>query len=360
MCIRDRAGIVGTVTLLMGASGVFGQLKDALNTIWEVKAKPGQGVMKFVRERILSFGMVLVIGFLLLLSLLLTTMLSGFSKYVGSALPFSAAVTAVFGFVVSFAVITLLFASIFKLLPDAKVKWRDVWVGAIATALLFEIGKFLLGLYLGRESTASPYGAAASVVLLLLWVYYGSLILFFGAEFTQVYARTMGEKIQPSANAEAVTEEARAQQGLGVTPEKGRRQGLGEAGSKESGPLKESPLAVLGRSAEEGAEIDPSEGPDTFVENNATALVFASIGGGFLLGMLLRKNPEHDLSPGEHLKEGSRGLALATAAAAAALAGKAVSKGRKLIKSTDLKKRAKQFATAVGKRAEDVRQKVGA
>lgn len=350
------AGTVGAITLLMGASGVFGQLKDALNTIWEVKAKPGQGIMKFVRERILSFGMVLVIGFLLLLSLFLTTVLSGISKYVGSALPFSEALTAVIGFSVSFGVITVLFASIFKFLPDAKVKWRDVWIGAIATALLFEIGKILLGLYLGRESTASPYGAAASVVLLLLWVYYGSLILFFGAEFTQVYARTMGEKIEPNANAELVTEEARKQQGL--TRDQSALRRSGEQLLEEHAPRKESPHDILGLFTDD-RDFPEHSLPDSVVRSNAVSLLFASIGGGFLLGMLMRRKGEGNLSPREHLQEGSRGLALAAGTAAAALAANAFSKTRKMIASTKLKRRGEEFATAATALADSVKRKLG-
>jgi membrane protein len=208
------AGIAGAVTILVGASGVFGELKDALNTIWEVRLKPGQGIMRLVRDRLWSFGMVLVIGFLLLISLLLTTGLAALAKYFGTAFPVSAELIWVCGFILSFAVITVLFAAIFKILPDAKVHWREVWIGAVVTAFLFEIGKYLLGFYLGRASTASAYGAAASVVLVLLWIYYASLILLFGAEFTQVYARACGSRIEPSANAERMLPEQRAQEGM--------------------------------------------------------------------------------------------------------------------------------------------------
>jgi membrane protein len=197
------AGVLGIVALLLGASGVFGQLKDALNTIWEVRKKPGQAISGFIRERLLSFGMVLVIGFLLLVSLLLTAAVSGLTEYFGSGL--AGPVLTGLSSLVSFAVVTLLFAAIFKVLPDAKVQWRDVWMGAVVTGLLFEIGKSLLALYLGHQSTSSAYGAATSVVLVLLWVYYASLILFFGAEFTQVYARAHGARIEPNENAEPVT-----------------------------------------------------------------------------------------------------------------------------------------------------------
>ena len=206
--------VSGFVVLMLGASGVFGQLKDALNTIWEVKSQASGGIMSFVRERLLNFGMVLVIGFLLLTSLLLTTAIAVLNKYLGSFLGVPEAIWAVVAFVVSLALVTVLFAVIFKVLPDAKVRWRNVWVGAFVTAVLFEIGKFGLGFYLGRESTASSYGAAASVVLLLLWVYYAACILLFGAEFTQVYARATGHLIEPAANAVPVTAEKRAQEGL--------------------------------------------------------------------------------------------------------------------------------------------------
>ncbi|HEX8372054.1 MAG TPA: YihY/virulence factor BrkB family protein, partial [Chthoniobacterales bacterium] len=206
--------IVGFLTLLVGASGVFGQLKDALNTIWEVKAKSGGGVMGFLKERLLNFGMVLVIGFLLLTSLLLTTAIAAMNKFLGDAFGLPSFIWGIISFIISFGLVTVLFAVIFKMLPDAKIRWRNVWIGAAVTSGLFELGKFGLSFYLGSESTASSYGAAASVILLLLWVYYTSCILFLGAEFTQVYAKATGHVIEPSDNAEPVTAEARAQQGL--------------------------------------------------------------------------------------------------------------------------------------------------
>lgn len=189
------SAVIGFATLLLGASGVFGQLKDALNTIWEVKAKPSSGILSFLRNRLLNFGMVLVIGFLLLTSLLLSTALAAATKYLGEMAQIQAALGAVLGSAVSIGLATVLFALIFKVLPDVKILWKDVWHGAFVTAVLFEIGKFALGFYLGRESTASSFGAAGSVVLLLLWVYYASCILLFGAEFTQVYAKAAGRDI---------------------------------------------------------------------------------------------------------------------------------------------------------------------
>ena len=206
--------IVGVVTLLVGAAGVFGQLKDALNTVWEVKSKGVSGVWGFIREHLWNFGMVLVIGFLLLTSLLLTTALTSFNQYFESVSAVPPFVGGLLAFAVSFGVVTTLFAFIFKVLPDAQIKWGHVWVGAIVTALLFELGKFGLSYYLGRASTASSFGAAGSVVLILLWVYYASCILLFGAEFTQIYARERDEEVPPAVGAVPVTAESRAQQGL--------------------------------------------------------------------------------------------------------------------------------------------------
>lgn len=207
--------ILGFGLLLVGASGVFAQLKDALNTIWEVKVKPGSsGVKTFLRQRLLNFGMVLVIGFLLLTSLLLTTALAAFNGYLDRIFALPPAIWGIAAFLVSFGVVTLLFAFIFKVLPDAQIEWRHVWIGAAVTAALFEVGKFGLSWYLGRESTASSFGAAGAVVLLLLWVYYASCILFFGAEFTQVYAREYGQVVAPAENAEPVSATQRQEEGM--------------------------------------------------------------------------------------------------------------------------------------------------
>jgi membrane protein len=208
------ATVLGIALLLLGASGVFGQLQDALNTIWEVKAKPGQGLWGFVRNRFLSMAMVLGTGFLLLISLVLTTALTALSGYAAGIMSISEVLMHILNFALSFVVVTVLFAMIFKFLPDVRIMWRDVWVGSVGTALLFTGGKYVLGLYLGRESVASAYGAAGSVVLILLWVYYSSLILFFGAEFTQVYAKRAGARIVPTKNAVPIREGEREEQGI--------------------------------------------------------------------------------------------------------------------------------------------------
>lgn len=195
------ATVIGLVTLLFGASGVFGQLQASLNLIWNVEAKPGRGIKGVVINRILSFGFTLTVGFLLLVSLLLTASLAFVTKWMGSLAPGIGFIGPIFDIALSLSVITLLFALIFKFLPDAKINWHDVWIGAFITALLFTLGKFGLGFYLGRSSVTSSYGAAGSLIVLLLWVYYSAQILFFGAEFTQVYANRFGSRVQPSDNA---------------------------------------------------------------------------------------------------------------------------------------------------------------
>jgi membrane protein len=195
------ATITGVIILLFGASGVFGQLQVALNTIWEVKPKPGNGIKSFLQSRFLSFGMVLVIGFLLLVSLVLSAVLAAIASYFGSLVPGLVIVGQVVNFIISFGVITVLIAAIYKFLPDVNIPWTNLWIGAGVTALLFNLGKFLLGLYLGSSSVGSAYGAAGSLVVLLIWVFYSAQILLFGAEFTQVYSKYRGLPIEPSKHA---------------------------------------------------------------------------------------------------------------------------------------------------------------
>lgn len=195
------ATIFGIALALFGASGVFGQLQDALNTIWGVKAKPGEGMMSFLRARFVSFAMLGGVFFLLLVSLTIEALLKSFSHYVQSHLPGGMAIAISVYLVFDFAVVVLLFAMIFKFLPDAEIQWRDVWIGAIMTAIFFGIGKWALGLYLGSGAAASAYGAASSLITLLLWIYYSSQILLFGAEFTQVYANWAGRRVAPSEHA---------------------------------------------------------------------------------------------------------------------------------------------------------------
>jgi membrane protein len=192
------ATVIGVALALFGASGVFGQLQDALNTIWGIKAKPARGIWGFLRSRFLSFAIVAGICFLLLVSLAIETLLKGFSHYVQSVLPGGIVIAVSVYLTFDFAVVVLLFAMIFKFLPDVEIQCRDVWIGAVMTAVLFGVGKWLLGFYLGSGAAGSAYGAASSLITLLLWVYYSSQILLFGAEFTQVYAARAGRELKPS------------------------------------------------------------------------------------------------------------------------------------------------------------------
>jgi membrane protein len=199
------AAIIAVATLFAGATGVFVELQDALNSVWGVRRVSGRGMRNFIKDRLLSFALIAGIGFLLLVSLILSAGLSALGSFMVGLLPAQETIWQAINFVVSFGVITLLFAMIFKVLPDVNIAWRDVWIGAIITALLFNSGKLLFGLYLGRSSVTSVYGAAGSLVVVLLWVYYSAQILFFGAKFTQVYSNRYGSRFEPMPGAEAVT-----------------------------------------------------------------------------------------------------------------------------------------------------------
>ena len=190
--------IIGIGTLLFGATGVFYQLKISLNEIWKIKPNPKASIWKIITDRAVSFAFILVIGFLLLVSFIVTAAISALNSYIRDVLPDVLLYVAyILDFVLSVGIISVLFALIFKYLPDAKIKWKTVWIGAILTAILFVIGKLLLGIYFGQADPGSTYGAAGSIVLILLWVSYSSLILFFGAEFTYIYAKRYGSGIEP-------------------------------------------------------------------------------------------------------------------------------------------------------------------
>ncbi len=187
------ATLIGVVTLILGASGVMIELKDGLNKTWGIKKRSGFGV--FIKDRLLSIAMVLAVGFLLLVSLALSAAIAALGGFLGGMVPLSELLLHVLNLFISFGAITLLFAAIFKSLPDAKIKWRDVWLGAALTSFLFAVGKFFLGLYIGRLIVGSSYGAAGSVLVMLLWIYYSAQILYFGAEFTKIYANHYGSGI---------------------------------------------------------------------------------------------------------------------------------------------------------------------
>jgi membrane protein len=199
------ATIIGIITLLFGALGVFNALHDSLNVIWDVEEEKTVGlwnnIRKVIMNRFLSFTMILGIGFMLLVSLVISASISALGTWIGGILPFHEVILQIINLVISIGVITVFFALIFKVLPDANIAWRDVWIGAFVTAALFSVGKTLIGLYLGSSAVASSFGAAGSLVILLLWIYYSAQILFFGAEFTQVYANNYGSKIVPEGQA---------------------------------------------------------------------------------------------------------------------------------------------------------------
>jgi membrane protein len=206
------ATVMGIGVLLFASTTVLAQLQYSLNRVWEVTPDPQLGGIKnFVVKRVLSLAMILAIAFLLLVSLVLTAALAAATRYLGAYFPdgWAGRVFAIGDFAISLGMITVLFAAIFQVLPDARIRWRDVWVGALLTALLFVLGKFLLGQYLGRSGIASAYGAASSLVLILLWVYYSALILLLGAEFTQAWCRRFGHRIVPEPGAVRAVEEHR-------------------------------------------------------------------------------------------------------------------------------------------------------
>jgi membrane protein len=208
---------VGLAVLIFGATGVFAQLQDALNTVWGVVPAPGFGkeaVLSFVRQRFVSFAMVLGICFLLMVSLVFSAGLTVLRNIIDQRYKTYAVTWEVAHTVIFFVIITLLFAMMYKVLPDAKVPWRDVWVGALLTAGLFTLGKYLIGLYLGNASIGQAYGGAGSIVVLLVWVYYSAQLVFLGAEFTYAYHKVRGDRVVPADHAVPVTAEARAEQGI--------------------------------------------------------------------------------------------------------------------------------------------------
>jgi len=192
--------IIGLAVLLFGASGVFGELQTSLNQMWEVMPKPNRGVLGFVKDRFFSFTMVMGVAFLLLVTLVVSAALATITEHFRDLVPY-APLWWVLNVAIGIGITTVLFALIYKVIPDVQIKWHDVWIGASATAVLFSVGRVALGWYVGRSATVSPFGAAGSLVALIVWVYYSAQILFFGAEFTQVFATRYGSRILPSSNA---------------------------------------------------------------------------------------------------------------------------------------------------------------
>lgn len=203
------ATVIAIVTVLVGATGVFNQLQDALNTIWEVAPKPGRGLKGMIQDRLISFLMILGIGLLLIATFILSASLAAIEGFLGDLVPDFFNLLQFGNAAISFGLTVLLFGMIYKVLPDVEISWRDVWVGATATAVLFTVGRYLIGLYLTRSSVSSAYGAAGSLVIILVWVYYSTQVILLGAEFTQVYARKRGSRILPAKNAVRVVRKTR-------------------------------------------------------------------------------------------------------------------------------------------------------
>jgi membrane protein len=207
---HPRGGAIGAalglVVLIVGATGVVGELQDALNTIWKLVPKPNRGLWGLVRTRLVSVAMILALGFLLLVSLVVSAALSALSGWLRFWLGNVVVVGWLVDGVIALAVIATLIALVYKILPDARVRWRDVWVGALATAVLFLIGKYLIGLYVGKASVASAFGAAGSLAVLLVWIYYSAQIVLLGAEFTRLYANRYGAKVRPNAESRPARE----------------------------------------------------------------------------------------------------------------------------------------------------------
>lgn len=203
---NDRGGgilstIIGALTLIVGATGVLIELQDALNTVWKVVPKPGRGIKGIIRDRMLSFGIVLGFGFLLIVSLVLSAAVSMLDSWIGGLIPGWVIAGYVFSYGISLGLVAAVLAAIFKILPDVKIAWRDVWVGALVTSVLFHVGKFGISLYIGKASVGSAFGAAGSLAVLLVWIYYSSQIVLFGAEFTRVYANEYGSHVVAADNA---------------------------------------------------------------------------------------------------------------------------------------------------------------
>lgn len=192
------AAIIGGITLLVAATTVFAEIQESINMIWGLKPKPKRGWVKMLLNRVLSFSVIISLGFLLLVSLSITTLIDGFSASLRAHFPdVTVVVFYVVNLLITLIVITMIFAVIFKILPDAKIKWKDIMAGAITTAVLFMLGKFAISFYISKSNVGSTYGAAGSLVILLLWVYYSAIILYFGAEFTKAFALKYGSEIHP-------------------------------------------------------------------------------------------------------------------------------------------------------------------
>lgn len=206
----NTAVVIGAVTLIIGATSVFGEIQDSINIIWKLKAKPKRGWVKLIKDRLLSSSLIVVLGFLLIVTFMVNGVLLAVNDWLKSYFPdVTLFIFQIINIVLSFVIITVLFGVIFKVLPDAKIGWKDVKMGAFFTACLFMLGRFLIGIYIEKSQTGLAYGAAGSLIIILVWVYYTAAILYIGAEFTRVYADFKGSKIEPADYAVIVEEHER-------------------------------------------------------------------------------------------------------------------------------------------------------
>lgn len=275
------ATIIGVITLLIGATSIFGEVQDSINSIWGLKLKAKVGIMKTIQTRLLSFGLIASLGFLLLVSLAATAVVEGLGARLKDALPdVTVIVFYIINLVLTLSVTTVLFAVIFKVLPDAKMKWKDVWPGAIATSLLFLLGKFAISLYISKSNLGSTYGAAGSLAVIFVWIYYSAIILYFGAEFTKAYAVNKGARIVPNEYAEWSREPAVP----GAEP-KNTEQEQKEKGSAHE-PQKQQSSEERSRPQTEAPSRRQPSLPPAFVSNVSAAKKSPGI-GTVLLGLVL-------------------------------------------------------------------------
>jgi len=278
------ASIIGVITLLLSASGVFGELQASLNAIWDIKPKPSGGIWGTIKKRFFSFSLVVGTGFLLLVSLVLSAALAGFYDVIERYFPGMGIVGTIINFLISFGVTTLLFMAIYKVLPDAEIAWKDVLIGAVVTALLFSIGRYLIGLYIGQASVGSAYGAAGTLVVLLIWLYYSAQVLFMGAEFTQVYANRFGSRIAAEVEDGADAQHDAPRPEIEATEER-RRGGTGLRDTDGD----RGPQTPRGASKDQPATAARSSSGDSGSKKPSTGASLALLAGGVVASLGIDK-----------------------------------------------------------------------
>lgn len=287
------ATVITLVTLFIGATGLFAQLQDSLNKVWDVESISDSGVLGMIKDRFFSFLLIMGLGLLLVISLAASTVLSSLFQYAGSILPGSGWTVSIADILISGVIFTFLFAIIFKVLPDVQISWSDVWLGAVFTAVLFIIGKQLISLYMGNRALGDVYGAASSLIALLLWVYYSAQIFFFGAEFTQVYARRYGTRIVPESDAISLADLERREE-QEIQERRAKKKAAG-AGKPAQSPIKESGMPPRAQEADHrrlgpGWRANSPVEPITVFPNPTPLATITAVMGaliGFVSGWIL-------------------------------------------------------------------------